>query len=181
MQDKHILIYGERGSGKTTMIEKLLRVNRRPVYGFCTWMTPRREDGYHSIYMHPAHDTRREKRTENYIGDCNSRERTVHSEVFETMGVECLKHSTDGLIVMDELGFMEKDAKAFCAAVNQCFDGDTPVLAVCKARFDVDFLNALRAHPKVRPIELTIENRDAVFEELLGVIEKWNKEKPVEE
>ncbi len=40
MEKKHVLLYGERGVGKSTMIEKLLQICTVPVYGFVTKATP---------------------------------------------------------------------------------------------------------------------------------------------
>ena len=45
----HILICGERGVGKSTLIERLLRACSRPRYGFVTKMRPAGPDGFHPI------------------------------------------------------------------------------------------------------------------------------------
>jgi nucleoside-triphosphatase len=162
--------------GKSTLIERLLAHNTLPIYGYLTKTTPRREDGFHSIYIYRAGDPARPRRTENHIGDCDSRQRRIHGAVFDTLGVEYLEAKTGGIIVMDEVGFMETESKLFCAAVMRCLDGDIPVLAAVKARFDVDFLNALRAHPRAALHTITEENRDELYEQLLPVILGWNTE-----
>jgi nucleoside-triphosphatase len=90
--------------------------------------------------------------------------------------VTYLKAGAGGIIVMDEIGFMEAGSKAFCGAVMHCLDGDIPVLAAVKARFDVDYLNAVRAHPKAALYTITKENRDELYKQLLPVIRRWNKE-----
>lgn len=173
MNGKHILICGERGVGKSTLIERLLNKNMLPVYGYFTRTTPRRADGFHSIYIYPAGSPDRSMSENNHIGDCNSRERTVNADVFTTLGVEYLRREQGGIVVMDELGFMETASPKFCAAVMDCFDGDTPVLASCKARYDVEFLNRVRAHPKTRVYDITKENRDELYDELLPIICSW--------
>ena len=76
--------------------------------------------------------------------------------------------------MMDELGFMESKAEAFTQAVIHALDVDIPVIAAVKARFDVPFLNEVRAHPKTRLYMITTENRDALFSELLPIIQSWN-------
>lgn len=53
---------------------------------------------------------------------------------------------------MDELGFLENDAKVFQSAVLCALDGDTPVLAAVKPK-DTPFLRAVRGH----------ENAELVF------------------
>ena len=48
-EKRHILICGERGVGKSTLIEKLLAASSRPRYGFVTTMRPAGPDGFHPI------------------------------------------------------------------------------------------------------------------------------------
>lgn len=174
MEKIHILLCGERGAGKTTLIEKLLEECEVPVRGFVTRSTPRREDGFHSIYIHPAGSAERVRTEENHIGDCNGRQRTVNLQVFETKGISYLQATEAGVIVMDELGFMETGSEKFCRTVFDCLDGDIPVLAALKSRFDVDFLNQVRAHTKAQVYMLTEENRDLLYHELKPVVQKWN-------
>lgn len=176
MTGKHIIICGEKQTGKSTLIERLLEQCSVPVHGFYTRTTAKRPDGYHSIYLYPANSTDRPQSAENHVGNCNSRQRTVNTKVFTQLGVQYLMHRPGGIIAMDELGFMETGSPAFCSAVINCLDGDMPVLAVCKARFDVEFLNEVRNHPKVRLFTITRENRDDLYETLLPIIHAWNKE-----
>ena len=75
---------------------------------------------------------------------------------------------------MDELGFMEAKAEAFTREVFAALDGDIPVIAAVKARFDVLFLNEVRAHPHAQLVVITKENRDELYLELLPQILEWN-------
>lgn len=52
----------------------------------------------------------------------------VYTDVFDTFGVQLLENQGCRLIIMDELGFLEKDAKRFEAAVRRCLALDKPVL-----------------------------------------------------
>lgn len=189
MEKRHIVISGLRGAGKTTLIEKLLKEIQVPVTGFFTRSMPKDERGFHAIYIFRPDDQLREKSPANHIGDCDTRNRTINLEVFETVGVEYLQEgqidasaderasqSAQGIIVMDELGFMETGATAFCDTVLSCFDGDQRVLATLKASHHTDFLNAVRHHPKAEVFEITPENRDELYEELLPIIRHWNDE-----
>ena len=171
---KHILICGEVGVGKSTLIQKLLKKNSLPVYGFITKRLEADETGFHPIYIHPAGAQARAHEQKNLIGTCDSKVHNIVTDTFNTLGVEYLKAEPGGLIVMDELGFMEAGAQAFVKSVFSALDGDIPVIAAVKARFDVPFLNAVRAHENARLFMLTKENRDSVYEELLPVVLSWN-------
>lgn len=169
MAKKHILLCGERRVGKSVLIERLAADSGLPVYGFVTDCLPSDETGFHPIHIHPA-DRRAEARVytgENLLGTCDTKTHNINLSVFETLGTAFIRAAKPGgLIIMDELGFMEADAGAFTAAVFDALDGDIPVLAAVKARYDVPFLNAVRAHKNADVYDVTIENRDALYESL---------------
>ena len=171
---KHILICGEKGVGKSTLIRKLCMAANAPIYGYCTKrMAERDADGLFPIYIHPAWQAEAECSygSTNLIGRCDSKMHDVHTNVFDTLGAGYIAAAKPGgYIIMDELGFMEKNAEAFKRAVFNSLDGDIPVIAAVKARYDVDFLNRIRAHEKAQLYTITPENRDALYAELLGVI-----------
>ena len=169
-EKKHILISGERGVGKSTLIEKLLSASARPRYGFVTKMLPAGPDGFRPVYIHPAGQPAADwvYAAENCIGVCDSRTHRPHLDAFNTLGVRYIQSARpDGIIVMDELGFFEAQADAFTAAVLEALSGDVPVIAAVKRRTDVPFLNAVRAMPKAEVFTITPENRDELYEALL--------------
>lgn len=171
----HILICGERGVGKSTLIEKLLRACSRPRYGFVTKMRPAGPDGFHPIYIHPAGQptTERVYTAENCIGVCDSRTHRPNLDVFDGLGVRYVRAARPGgVLVMDELGFFEARAEAFTAAVLEALSGDVPVIAAVKSRRDVPFLNAVRAHPRAEVFPITQDNRDELYETLLSRIQR---------
>lgn len=171
---KHILICGEVGIGKSTLIARLLEHSNRPLYGFITKKLDPDENGFHPIYIHPAGIKMRVWEQENMIGTCDRRTHNINLDVFNTLGVAYLQAKPDGIIVMDELGFMESKAEAFVESVFAALDGEIPVIAAVKARFDVPFLNEVRTHPNTKLSMITKENRDALFSELLPTIQGWN-------
>jgi nucleoside-triphosphatase len=173
---KHILICGKRNSGKTELFERLLASCRMPLYGFQSGITATREDGFHEIHLFAVGDRERLPAEENLIGICNRSERTVNLPVFETLGVSLLEAKPDGILVMDELGFMEAEAPAFTSAVLRRLDGDIPVLATVRAGdLGSDFLDRVRRHPKADLYTVSPERADALYDELLPVIEEWNE------
>lgn len=173
IERKHVLICGEVGVGKSTLIQRLLAQSSRPLYGFITKKLDPDENGFHPIYIHPASHTERVYEEKNLIGTCDRRIHNINLDVFNTLGVSYLQAKADGIILMDELGFMEAKAEAFTRAILDTLDGDIPVIAAVKARFDIPFLDAVRAHPKGKLFMITQENRDQAYEELLPLIQLW--------
>lgn len=80
-----------------------------------------------------------------------------------------------GILVMDEIGFMELESPAFCKAVRDALDGDIPVQAAVKARYDVPFLDEIRDHPKANLYDLTKETREELYETLLPMVKQLNE------
>lgn len=178
MEGKHILLCGDVQVGKSTLIRRLLAANRRPVYGFITKKLEADPSGFHPIYIHRASTPEEERQWEesNCIGTCNRRIHNIRLSVFDTLGAQYINEARpDGLIVMDELGFMEAESKPFTEAVFQALCGDIPVLAAVKSRLDVGFLNEVRAMPRAEVYWVTEENRDALYGELLPIMQAWNR------
>lgn len=170
---RHILIEGARGAGKSTLIRRLISEAGMPVCGFCTWSSAPDETGFHDIYIHPAAmpAEARIRSERNRIGRCDQRIHEVRPEVFESLGVDLLSDvREDGIIVMDELGFMEQDSPRFMDRVIELLRGDVPVIASVKDRHDVAFLDRVRLQPKAELFRLTKETREDLFMKLLPIV-----------
>ena len=165
--EKHILICGERGVGKSTLIRRLLAESTLPVGGFVTRrLTQADGDGMFPIYLHAAALPPEERPydPEHLVGTCDSRRSVRYPEVFDRLGPPLL--TSGGLLVMDELGFLENDAHRFQAAV----------LAAIKPK-ETDFLRRVRQHPCGEVFYITPESREALYQRLRSRILQWNKEK----
>lgn len=171
---RHLLLTGIVGTGKSTLVNKLLQENRRPLYGFVTKRLAPDGAGLSHVYMHRPTDAIRGYTQDNLVGSCDAQRSYRNPQVFNTLGISLLRAPEEGLILMDELGFLENGAYAFCEDVLGKLDGDIPVLAVVKQR-QTPFLDAVRAHPNTRLVCVTAENRDALYETLLPVIREWNE------
>ena len=84
---KHILICGEKGVGKSTLIERLLKDKNIPLYGFLTKRTQPYETGFHQVYMFAANEMFSDEKHKTYIGQSNSVDHSELIEVFDTLGV----------------------------------------------------------------------------------------------
>jgi nucleoside-triphosphatase len=102
---------------------------------------------------------------------------TAFPEAFETGGcaiLQAVAHEPD-IIIMDELGVMEQQARSFCAAVLAALDGSVPVLGVIKPQA-APLLDAIRNHHKSMIIEVTLDNRDSLPERIAGIMQQLNRE-----
>ena len=177
MEKKHLLICGAVGVGKTTLVRRLLAHSKRPLFGFSTLrLAQAGEDGLRPVYMYPAAlgESERENGEENLLARCSREKKLVRSEVFDTLGVRLLHAERGGIVLMDELGFLESDALAFQHAVLAALDADTPVAAVVKAQ-DTPFLARVKTHENAALYTVTAQNRDELYAQLLPWIEQWNK------
>ena len=73
------------------------------------------------------------------------------------------------LIIMDELGVMEQEARNFCDAVLGLLDGTVPVLGVIKPQ-PSPLLDAIRNHHKSRVLEVTEFNRNDMPVRIAGLL-----------
>ena len=175
---RHLLICGERGVGKSTLIRRLLEHSTREGGGFVTKRLPvADENGFFPIYLYPASQSEGERRNEtaNLVGTCDSRSSIRHPEVFDGLGAQLIKSAPrGGIILMDELGFLENDARVFQSTVLRALDSETPVLAAVKPK-DTPFLRAVRGHENAELVFIDEQNRDALLEKLLPHILRWNE------
>ena len=167
---RHIVIAGKRHVGKTTLVNRILDDNSVPVYGFRTASGKSLRQGYRSFFMHPAGAPERFESEENHIGDGNGIKPVGYPEVFDSYGLKCLEAKPDGVIVMDELGFMEKDAELFCNKILELFDGHIPILATAKEGHDIELLNRIFEHPNAEVFHINTDNRDELYDTISALI-----------
>lgn len=170
---KHLMLCGEIGVGKSTLIQRLLNLTARPIYGYKTKIMTRRDDGFHEIYIFRGGDEEMTCSEKNHLADCDSHHHMVNAQLFETLGAPYIREGrADGVILMDELGFMERDSEGFVSAVLDALEGNIPVIGAVKAGHeDVEFLNRIKQHPNVDLYTVTRENRDELYKELRPVAE----------
>lgn len=162
----HIVIAGKRKTGKSSLLNRLLEDYDGPVYGFCTCPGTCRREGYRSYYIFP-YGAEQIESDENHIGDSRMGEGFFNYEVFDNYAVSLLESKPDGIIVMDEIGFMEAKADKFAERILELFEGDIPVIAIAKAGHDdVELLHRIHTHPKAEVFYINEENRDSVFHDI---------------
>ena len=155
---EHIFLTGRKGVGKSTLLRAMLAGKR--LGGFFTLRSTAVFDRP-SIHLLRAAEGERPS-AGNLVCFCGERD----TARFDRLGTAALAESPAcDVIVMDELGPAEEAAKGFQAAVLAALDGGTPVYGVLQ-QADSAFLRRVAAHPRVRVITVTEENRDALRRQL---------------
>jgi nucleoside-triphosphatase len=177
-----IFLTGERNVGKTTIISRICAGLPFVPAGFRTIAGPRAE-GRDQILLIPfGAETSSallcpDPKSVVATRFLSEQRMELYPELFDSTGAGILKASREApdtrLIVMDELGFMENDALVFQEEVLRCLDIGIPVLGVVKPpQKKTPFLESVRSHPSVRVVEVTTENREAVFEEVKDIFSR---------
>ncbi len=172
--DKHILICGRRSVGKTTLVERMLRQLKGPVYGFQTAAVQTEPGGPRHICMYPAGKADGHVDEANHICDGGAGRENADLSVFDGLGVRLIEAARPGgVIVMDEIGFLETGSEHFCDAVLKALDGEIPVLATVKdTDLGAEFLDRVRRHPRAELIMLDAANREEVTRQVEEILRK---------
>ena len=149
----HLFLTGDKGVGKSTLAHCLL-AGHTPC-GFRTVRVTGVLDRP-SVHLLPA--VGGVPSAENLLFYCGA----YSCDRFDTLGTAALRDRDGDVLLMDELGFLERDAHRFQEAVLAALRGDQPVLAAVKNRND-PFLQAVRGVPGVRVLYITRENREGLF------------------
>ncbi len=154
-----ILLTGGRGAGKSTLVRRTVDALNVHPGGFVTRFDhPAAPDK--TLFLGDGADMRAVARVR---GGWVER---VHAEVFDGYGVQLVGRSAP-LVVMDELGRLETEARRFRAAVVRRMLGDTPVLAALGIR-DGGWPSELLRLPGALFFEVTEANRDALLEQIVA-------------
>lgn len=167
---QHILIVGSNGVGKSTLIRSLLSGLNCPVYGVITKKEAPNADGFSPVYMHRYGEPRRYT-SDNLIGLCRERHSVAYPEAFDRFA-KTMRFPHDGVIVFDELGFMESNASVFTKAVLDTLDCAPLVIAAVRDK-PTPFLDAVRSHPRAQVFRIDEQNRNALFETLSGLLQQY--------
>ncbi len=155
------MLQGVQQVGKTTLINRLLASHPDwNVQGFRTYTDFGAMEGtIGPVFIAPAHHCGWYKREEAMVGIRKVGQRITFPEVFDRVGVRILQSAQDAdLLLLDEIGTMEEEARAFQRAVLRAFAGQTPIIGVMKPR-PSPFMDAVRSQASVKILEITEENR----------------------
>jgi nucleoside-triphosphatase len=165
-----ILLEARPGAGKTTVARRLVRVlhdRGLSVSGFTTEeiREGRRRIGFRvesvsgksAVLAHV--DLPGPPRVGKYGVDLPAFERVALPSMDDRAAV----------IVIDELGKMELASDQFTEAVSALFDRDLPIVATVHT-FTHPFTDALKKRREIRVIRISLQNRDALPEQLAEMV-----------
>lgn len=183
---RHLFLTGDIQAGKSTLLSKWLSRTECKVSGFFTKKVAEGEHLY--VRLYPADGSA--PADDNILFDCMDKDALDSDERFNRLGCEALKDSGSAdLIVMDEIGFKENTAHAFCEAVLNALNGPVPVIGVLRKeqpRFTADtaqrraesaccLADEIKSRPDVEMIEVTLDNRDTLAEASPGILSPYAK------
>jgi nucleoside-triphosphatase len=163
--ERKILLTGRPGTGKTTLIRRVVDNLTLPVGGFYTEEIRERServgfkivtlDDEEAVLAHVRFTTAH--RVGKYGLDLSALE----------IGIGALRTAVRArrLVVIDEIGPMEIKSSTFCDGVKEALDSSAPVLGTITAR-SFPFTNALKKRRGVTLIEVHRANREQLVFEL---------------
>lgn len=167
----HIFLTGAVQVGKSTVIDKTLRLLGATPGGFRTYFGADRTAGHHRLYLCgggeecPCDDAHAVAAFAPGSLPCLDVQR------FEELALAALQNEDVPLLLMDECGRLEKKATRFHGRVYELLEGDIPILGVLRQDAN-GWLDVIRSHPKVKVITVTPENRDALPEQLAALLRR---------
>lgn len=163
----HVFLTGDVQCGKSFAISRAIERLNRPLYGFKTLFTDRYNDNK-ALYMLPADSSAAPSPAQIVAQFMNGRPQPL-TERFNQLGTALLQEARrhpEGLILMDECSRFERDALAFQREILRCLDGSIPVLGVVRLTAE-GWVDAIRRHPNVKLITVTLENRSSIPDEII--------------
>lgn len=164
----HVLLTGEIGSGKSTALKRTLALLDLCAQGLQTYYPQARGEEGRELYLRAWGDTGQGVFLTRLPG-CDLAQT---ARVFDEAGCALLERAKDAdVIVIDEIGRLERDAAHYHAALAACLEGDIPVLAVVR-KLKAPWADWIRSHPNATLIEVTQENREEVPEAAAALIRR---------
>ena len=176
----NILITGQINSGKSTLINRIIEINGLSVKGFRSEPFFEHDERV-GFYICPANlksEWSQVDKEENLIGRIiGYKQVEPYTEIFEKNGVNYLNAAKDGksVILMDELGIIEKKAYRFQEKVMECLDSSQ--LVICSIRDEKSpFLDRVRAHKGALLYSVNENNRNDLVDSVTRFIEDFFSE-----
>lgn len=154
---KHVILTGEVGAGKSTVLDKILQLLDAQAEGVETGAYTPREEKEKTLYMRAYGDKEKGVPFMHLPGG----DKAYAARCFDTVGVQLLRRAgrTGELIVIDEIGWLERNAVDYQEEVRTALDGNIPVLAVLRQN-KAEWADWIRNHPDVQMMTVSLKNRN---------------------
>ncbi|XP_050305039.1 nucleoside-triphosphatase THEP1 [Anthonomus grandis grandis] len=175
---KHILITGLPGTGKTTLVKKvikhLLESKTTNIDGFITEEARNDRNQRTGFYVRLIHSEKTtilaDKKKQplspdiKYLGSY-----TVYIKQFEESVLDIISKFEKGILIIDEIGKMELFSRNFEEAVTKALNKpDVRIIATVPTKGPT-FVERLKKDPKCHLLNVTIDNRDCLVETILSL------------
>jgi nucleoside-triphosphatase THEP1 len=166
----HVFLTGPKRIGKSTAIQKTLSLLGKacPISlgGFLTYWGG---EGDSSLYIADAGG----QVAPTLLAERRDGSMSLFPEAFEVQGTGLLrKPQGANLILMDELGFLEKDSPYFRQTALARLDGDIPVLGVLREGH-IPWHVTIKTHPRVTIYNVSLDNRDLLPQTIADVLKSY--------
>jgi nucleoside-triphosphatase len=163
---KVLLLTGDPGIGKTTLIRHVVESLGQPVGGFYTQEIRQGKqrkgfeivtlDGQRGLLAHV--DIHGQRRISRY---------GVNTTALEEVAIPTILKAVNdhAIVIIDELGPMEFCSKIFCQTVLKILQGDSSVLGSIVKRH-TPFSDRIKSLPEVMLVEVTRHNRDHLVKQI---------------
>ena len=169
-----ILLTGQPGVGKTTVIQRLVRKAGDRAGGFYTREI--REEGkrrgFEIITFDGMRDVLALKSSKGRFADeVAFKSYKINLDGIDQVAVPALIRARDQgkILFVDEIGPMEIHSDLFCRTIEQLLENDGVTLVGTIVRRPHRFADRVKRHPRVKLVDITPKNRDGVVEEV------WDK------
>lgn len=165
MKEKNIFFTGEKGVGKTTILNKIINELNLDVGGYFT----SREfvnDGV-KFYLNDFIT----KKTV-LMADFSDRENPkVFKDSFEIFAVELIKKALQekSIIILDEIGNMEESFEDFKNAIFETLESDKIVIGVLK-KCESNFVNSIKQKDNILLFCVDEDNRNDVLQKSINLV-----------
>jgi len=156
----HVLFTGEIGIGKSTVLQKTIAVLGLNAGGLQSYSPQERGVLPKTLYLRAYGDHAQGE----FLCVLPDGDKSRITPVFDDWGVRLLEQARAScdVIVIDEIGRLERSAGAYHRALKACFDGKKPVLGVIR-KHKAEWADWIRERQDVLLLEVTKENRDTLF------------------
>ena len=164
----YAVIVGEPGVGKSSLVQRVVQELSLPVWGLVTCKEGSLEEatGGFPVYLQHLSGYGQEGQRQ-LVAFCNKKQLEVRKEVFDSFAPLLSQPVPAGhLVLLDELGVLERVSESFCAAVLELLNRNLVGIIAAKHK-DSCFLNQVRGHQHCRCFRLSTENREELFLQVL--------------